>query len=305
MRDRNGAAPSGLGLELPTGSTSFELCLGPLRIRIERLPTTRRAFVERYYSPLAEEPGADADLVVRCREARGTVLPLPPPGGETRLQLLRESQSRFAIRSHWQDGWIDLLTGEAEIVFTSRLEIPFRMSLENFLRTACQLLLVERQAFLMHTAAVIDRAHAFLFFGPSGAGKSTATRNSAPRPALSDDMVLIDVAPLRPHAVAVPFLGTLAPDAALTGSWPIAAALRLRQSSDDRLEPLGLARAVATVSASVPFLHELGLPHEGLTRLVARFCSRVPAYDLHLTDGPGFWSLLGPLDEEGHPASGG
>jgi hypothetical protein len=49
---------------------------------------------------------------------------------------------------------------------------------------------------------------------------------------------------------------------------------------------------VASVSASVPFVHELGLPHEGLTELISRLCGSVPIYDLQLTNSPRFWDVL-------------
>ena len=60
----------------------------------------------------------------------------------------------------------------------------------------------------------------------------------------------------------------------------------------DRIERLSPARAVATVGASLPYVHELGLRHDGLTELIARFCQAVPAADLHFTRSAKFWSLL-------------
>ena len=42
----------------------------------------------------------------------------------------------------------------------------------------------------------------------------------------------------------------------------------------------------------MPFVHELGVPHEGVTSLVADFCARVPAYDLHFTRSARFWDVI-------------
>jgi hypothetical protein len=53
-----------------------------------------------------------------------------------------------------------------------------------------------------------------------------------------------------------------------------------------------MAQAVATVSASVPFVHELGQRHEGLTTVVADFCSNTPVCDLFFTRSGEFWDLL-------------
>ncbi|RMG44718.1 MAG: hypothetical protein D6718_09460 [Acidobacteria bacterium] len=278
---------------VPPGRTTFELTLGRLRVRLVDLPTSWDPFVTEQYAPFAEvpQPGREADLVVRCREEPGTFVPLPPPGEITRLLLEREGPRRFSVRSHWQKGYLDLDRGEGELVLGDRVWDRFSMSVENYLRIAAQLAAIEKGAFLLHTAGVLHRGRVYLFFGPSGAGKSTATALSAPREALSDDMVLVDTAaPVTAHAV--PFFMVYPPEKRLRGAWPVAAALRLRQAAEDRLERLSPARAVATVAASVPFVHELGLSHEGLTRLVAAFCREVPVCDLHFTKSARFWRVL-------------
>jgi hypothetical protein len=284
---------------LPAGSSAFDLPLGPIRARVLDLPTTWD-FVAEHYDPFCAAPdGQPVDLTVTCRYEPGVVVvPLPPPGGSTVLKLDHVGGRRFRIASHWQDGWFDLETGRGEIVLVDRGYTAVRMSIENFLRVAGQLCLVSHDAFLMHTAGILDRGRVFLFFGPSGVGKSTATEFSAPRRGLSDDMVLLELRGDQAVAHAVPFFGKFPAHERVRGVFPIAAALRLRQSPVDRLERLTPARAVATVSGSVPFIHELGLPHEGLTDLVSRFCARVPAFDLHFTRSANFWTLL----DEAFPA---
>ncbi len=281
---------------VPQGRSTFDLLLGGVRVRVRDLPVAWEPFVVEQYSPYATPVGDDApraDLEIACREGDGLVVPLPPPGEMIVIELARVAPKRYTIRSHWQDGWIDLAQGRGEIVLTNRAWDLFSSSIENFLRVAFQVQLIERDAFLMHTAAILDAdRRAFLFFGPSGAGKSTATAFSAPRHALSDDMIMVDVAEDTPRIWSVPFFMVFPPEQRLAGAFPVAAALRLRQSPEDRLDVLSPARAIATVSASVPFVHELGLPHEGLTRLVTRFCARTPVADLHFTKSARFWELL-------------
>ena len=281
--------------QVPPGKVDVDLQLGPLLVRLLGLPTSYEPFVTEHYDPFCAlaDPSREADLEVRCREVPDKiVIPLPPPGGGTVLELHDEGSGRYRICSHWQDGEVWPLEGRGEVVLSSRAYIPFRMSLENYLRIASQLMLIDRGGFLMHTAGILDSDRCYLFFGPSGAGKSTATANSAPRAALSDDMVLIDVSGEVPQAHAVPFFGAFPPRERVRGAFPIAVACRLRQSPDTRIERLPAARAVATISASVPFVHELGLPHEGLTERVMRLCAAVPVCDLHLTRSPDFWNLL-------------
>jgi hypothetical protein len=284
----------GPNVTLPAGRASFELPLGPLLVRVERLPVDPEPFVGEHYSPFVRPPGdaGEADLLVECAESSGIVVDLPPSGGSTRLELTRRSPGVFDIRSHWQSGYVDVRAGRGELILTNRTYLAFRMSLENYLRVASQLMLVERDAFLLHGAGILDQGRCYALFGPSGSGKSTATALSEPRRALSDDIVLIDARESAPLAHSVPFFGAYPPGERVRGSWPLAAMARLRQSEDVRARPLSLARAVATVSASVPFIHELGLRHDGLTRTVAKVCQAIPVLELDFRKDDSFWRCL-------------
>ncbi len=281
--------------DVPEGSCSFDLVLGDVRVRVENLPTPWSPYVDAEFHLFAKPPDSAAlpDVTVQCRyESRPHVIAIQRPGQSTQLEIRRDGPNRFYLASHWHEGIVELSTRSAELTLVSRDWIRFRMSLENALRVIFQLVLIDRGLFLMHTAGIVDAARAFLFFGHSGAGKSTATHFSAPRPALSDDMVLIDMRGATATAEAVPFYGAMLRELRHAGRYPIAAALRLRQAPDDRLERLSLARAVATVGGSVPFVHEFGVSHDGLTDLIARFCSRVTVCDLHFTKSARFWHEL-------------
>lgn len=289
-----GAAPSPLGAPAPGGRADFDLALGPLRLRVGGLPTSWD-FVAQNYAPFCERVSAAAapDLLIQCREEPArAVIPPPPPGGRTVIRVEVETDGRHRIYSHWQDGFVDVDRGVGELLLTDRRTDALRMSLENYLRVASQLLLLSRDCFLVHGAGVLDRDRCFLFFGPSGAGKTTVFNFSAPRPALSDDIVLVDLRGPRPQSWAAPFFGRFPLHERRRGTWPLAAALRLRQACEDRLEPLPAARAVATLSGSVPFVHELGVAHAGVTALAARLCEAVPVCDLHFTKSARFWDLL-------------
>ncbi len=280
--------------QLAPGSTSFDLPLGPVRLRILDLPTAWEPFVSTHYEPFAEPVGDHpADLTVHCSMGSGLVIPLPGPGGTPVIQVEARPGSTYLIRSHWQEGEVDFEAGRARLTLTDGGATEFRMSLENFLRVAGQLLLMRRKAFLLHTAGVLDHGRCFLFFGHSGAGKSTATALSEPRRALSDDMVLIDLAGPDVMAHAVPFYGLFPLKERVRGSFPVAGAFRLRQAATDSLHRLPRARALATVSASIPFVHDLGLPADRLTDLTLDFCSRSPVYDLQFTRSAAFWDVIG------------
>lgn len=276
------------------GFADFDLPLGPARVGIRGLPASFEEFVAPRYGAFAEPPNPlrPPTFAMQFHAGDGVVVPLPPPGGETVLELDALGAGRFALRSHWHRGLVDLASASADITLTERRTDRFEMSFENALRVAAQLHLIDRGAFLFHAAAVIDRGRVHLFFGPSGAGKSTAMRYSAPRVALSDDMIVIDTDGDGVFATTVPFHMKMPPADRVRGRHPVAAGFRLRQSPDDRLERLSPARATATLAASVPYVHELGVPHEGLTALVARAASRFPICELYFTKSARFWDVI-------------
>lgn len=279
---------------VPAGLVDFDLPLGRMLLRVLQLPTSWDGFVHAHYEPFCQQVdrSRQPDLTVTVHSGSGVVVPVPPPGGTTELTVRAESAGRFRIQSHWQDGTIDVAARRGDVTLTDRGHFRFRMSLENYLRVASQLVAIEQDAFLMHSAGVVHDGKVCLFFGQSGAGKSTTTQLSAPRPALSDDMVLLDVSHQRATAHAVPFYGAFPPHERLRGEFPVVGAFRLRQAPEDRLVRLSPARAVAALSGSIPFVHEFGVPHEGLTALAARFCALVPIYELYFTKSPRFWDLI-------------
>lgn len=163
------------------GSTDVDFTLGPVLLRVTGLPVAWDPFIAEHYEGFATpvDPTRRPDLHVVCREEpEHVIVPLPPAGGGTVLELTQRDGGSFEIRSHWQHGTVTPAAGVAELKLTTRNYIGFRMSLENFLRISSQLLLIERGAFLVHGAGIVHDGRCFLFFGPSGAGKSTVTEFS-------------------------------------------------------------------------------------------------------------------------------
>ncbi len=287
----------GPNVPLPEGRSRFDLPLGRLLLRIEDLPTPWSPFIAEHYLPFAVAPGNDKpQLVIRCREALGAdEIPLPPPGEMPVFEFGRGEGEVRTIRSHWSRGWIDAARGEAELTFTSRRYLPLRVSLENFLRIASQLVQTRHEAFLLHAAGIVEGGRCFLFFGPHEAGKSTIAEQSQPRPALSDDLVIVDGANTQVVSFPVPFWGVFSPASRARGEFAVAAAFRLREGRELKLSPLPAALAIATLHANMPFVNDLQLDAQAMTEMLHRFVRRVPVFDLHGVDSPGVWQVLEQL----------
>ncbi|MFN7966997.1 MAG: hypothetical protein U0V87_15050 [Acidobacteriota bacterium] len=287
----------GPNLPLPIGRSRFDLPLGRLLLRIEDLPTPWDPFVAQHYLPFAQPCGQDKPhLTIRCREDLGSdEIPLPPPGEMPIFDFGRGAGDLRTVRSHWSRGSIDATRGEAEITFTSRHYLPLRVSLENFLRIASQLVQTRHEAFLLHAAGIVEGGRCFLFFGPHEAGKSTIASQSQPRAALSDDLVIVDGAEPSVVSFPVPFWGVFAPASRARGEFAVAAAFRLREGEQVKLTPLPAALAIATLHANMPFVNDLQLDPGEMTALLHRFVKRVPVFDLHGVDSPGMWQHLSTL----------
>ncbi len=266
--------------ELPAGNSHVLLTIGDRSILLESLPTSWEPFVAERLVPFAKSARLDAraDLHIRCREAAGLVLPLPQPGQPTAIEVTASGE-RIVVRSHWQDGWFSPARGEGELVFHDRAWDRFGASLENYLRVLTQERALTEPRFLLHAAAVIDDERAIVLLGPSGAGKSTAVAHAAPRPAISDDIVLVELADDEPCVVAAPFHLVRDPSERPVGRFPIAAVLRLRPAEEDRLEALSPARAGAALLAALPFAEDLALPAERRLELAAQLAARVPVFE--------------------------
>ncbi|NJN64009.1 MAG: hypothetical protein HC882_03455 [Acidobacteria bacterium] len=222
------------------------------------------------------------------------MLPLDQDGGPTRVDVERETATRWRVRSHWQDGSFDLKRGTGEVILTERTWDKFAMSVENFLRVMLQAAAFARESFLLHAAPIIDGDRAVLLAGPSGAGKSTAAAYALPRPALSDDLALIDLSREEPRVITVPLYQADPPGQRLRGSFPIAALVRLRQAPEDEVVPMSAA-ARSPPRARSSLARDLGYDAERLVTLTAGLAAHVPAFEARVTKSARLWELLPPL----------
>jgi hypothetical protein len=280
---------------VPEGSTDLDLRVGSLVVRLLALPTTWTPWVDEQLAPFAAEPGGwgTPDLIMSCREERGPVVPLPGPGESTLLEIARPSAERLVVRSHWQDGDVDLAAGRGELVICARAWDLFTMSVENALRVVAQALSLERGAFLLHAAGIVRHdGRAVLLAARSGTGKSTATMLAAPRVPLSDDLVLVEQPSAAPRVAPLPFYPAAAPGERIADPRPIAGVLLLEQSSSTQLAPLSRALAVARLTACIPFVRDLGEDTTRLHALVDALAASVPVHVLRFTKDADVGALI-------------
>jgi hypothetical protein len=285
---------------LPAGDLSVTFEVAGVRVRLDGLPVAERPFLPAHYPGFYSLAPGPAELAVACRlREGGSILPLPPPGGEPSMEVKASGADLVSTRSHWHEAAFDCGAGRGELLLTDLRRAPFRMSVENFLRVAFANLLVRRGGCLVHAAGIVQEGRAYVFFGPSGAGKSTVTELSRPRPALSDDMIAMRLEAGELRAERVPFYGVYPPTERHGGRYPVARLLRLVQDARHALEDLPRAVQVLELRAALPFLD----PSDPRPLDVCgRAAAAVPVRKLRFARDAGFWDLLagpGRRDENG------
>jgi hypothetical protein len=295
---------------VPLGRASFSLVvtLAGARIRLDSFPVSLDPFVVEHYPGHHEVGEGEADLVLSCSvDETGTTFVPPPsvPGEEIRIVIERSGDSLLRIRLLNLSAEIDFERRSGTVVFSDLRYVPFRTSLENLLRIAFSWLLVRRRAFLFHCAGIVRNGRAWLFFGPSGSGKSTITWFSRELPALSDDLIAVDLSGEAPLACRVPFYGLFPPETRAGGDYPVGALFRLRQAppgaTEDRIVPLSPVVASAQILGSLPFVNDPGAASPETIELAFELASRVPVAELAFRRSPRFWDAIDCWAAAGFP----
>jgi hypothetical protein len=120
--------------------------------------------------------------------------------------------------------------------------------------------------FLLHSSAVLQNGRGHLFCGPAGTGKSTVAALSAPRPILTDECTVVNLAPDIPQVSGTPinpFFREKRP-----GEAPLAALHLLTQADRHARQPLPRSLAVPRLSAEV--IAPVGLMEEAAARSLGR-----------------------------------
>ena len=273
----------------PFGAAALDLCLGPLRFRLEGLAGRQCASLNARFHPFAGVPAGEPDLVVGLRRASvGAFLRMRPGTPETYRLDARMAGSRRFLWSYEFAGWMEARDRRAVLALVEPEGALFERGLENFLRVMTASFVLDRGGFLLHHA----RGRAYVFFGPSGSGKTTVTLLSPRDTILSDDLTLVVPGSAGYEAAGIPFGLAHHAVAPTRQSFPIASLNRLVQSASVGRRPLAGGRAVAEVAGSLPFVMRETSQASKAVEVVGRALRTLPVHRLSFRMDDAFWRLV-------------
>jgi hypothetical protein len=137
---------------------------------------------------------------------------------------------------------------------------------------------------MLHAAALVGRAGAFVFFGPSGSGKTTVSELVG-EGVLTDEITAIRPAGSGYVVSSVPWRGR--PRTA-----PLAGLLRLKQAPVTTVTRLSPLETVRHLLPSVFFCRGDAREIARCFETAATLARAVPAYDMSFTRDRGFWDAV-------------
>lgn len=210
---------------------------------------------------------------------------LRPPGSPD-PQVKREGDRLLFSAPGFQADLAD--DGGARLELSAVIPV---LEVDFFLRLVAGILALRRDGILMHTAAVVRDGWAYLFFGHSGSGKTTASRLSAPRQVLNDDLVLLLPEDGGWAAYGTPFTNpTQVPPT--PGRALLDGLYRLVQDPRVYIRPISRAVLLAELLSCVPILAIMPQETQHVVRIESDVIQKVRGGYLHFRKDPDFWDVI-------------
>lgn len=256
-------------------------------VGLEAEPAALSAMVAERYAAFAVAAG-EPDLRVRIAWE---------PGAATGVSILTAGVLKkgedYLLDAPEFYGMIAPSRGQAEL--RMRSDNPTR-EVEYFLRVALALFAWSRGGLLVHSAAVLVGAAAFLFMGQSGSGKSTVVSLSQGRDrsvALSDDLTLLRYTDNGWWVYGTPFwnLQTGARDGQ-TASGRAQVIYKLVQDREVFAEPMSVAAAAAELLANCPIVNNQPDLLADLMLRCRDIIKAVGAQKLRFRKDAAFWDII-------------
>lgn len=265
------------------GLFDLNLEIAGLGIRIEMEDAALHGAALSRYGTFAPTGPASLRLLVQ-----GVEPPERPREGEMVVRPL--GHGRYRIRRPDLECLVDLRNGQA----SARLA-PSPFALDALLRVILTLLLAREGGFLLHSAGLLRRDRAYIFYGVSGAGKSTTVRHPGDAAILSDELVAVRRAGEGFRAYGTPFSGEMGcPGEAVSG--PLAALLKLGRPPGPVLERLGPSEAGRGLLRCALYFGGNRQDTDALLRTCLELAGAVPCYHLRLRLEAPLWEQLDELE---------
>ncbi len=142
---------------------------------------------------------------------------------------------------------------------------------------------IPHQTVAIHTSCIVQQGKAVIFLGESGTGKSTHTRlwreHIEGAFLLNDDSPIVRIVDGKPRVYGSPWSGKT--PCYRQESYPLAACVRLSQAPYNRITPLKLVQAYASLHPSCPpdFAYDEAL-YDHISAFLGQLLSVVPVYHL-------------------------
>jgi hypothetical protein len=196
-------------------------------------------------------------------------------------------------------GSIDLVPSMAGQITTPVNEAGMTASIfENFLRLMVAYRLLQCGGLMLHSAGIVIKNSAYLFYGISGTGKSTLSQmaDEAGYAVISDDLNAVSITAEGARVSQLPFTGSFSDSACQQGDYALAGIFVLEKSAGNAIRHLGLAESLASLMVCSPFVNAnqnlLDLLQDRLLSLV----STVPARALQFTRQANFHDIAQLLE---------
>jgi hypothetical protein len=244
-----------------------------------RLQCADDAFAARLAARYAEfgatvEPVVTIDVTVTA-----PVTPAVPLTWSGPYARVRGAGSSIAIEGLGFTAEYDETAGRGFIV-----QPPDPEPLETLLTAVYASRLLAGGGFMLHAAAIVGRAGAYVFFGPSGSGKTTVSE------LVGEGVVTDEITALRPGGGG--YVVSSVPWRGVAREVPLAALFRLKQAETTAARRLSPVEAVRHLLPSVFFCRGDGPEIGRFFEVAAGLTRAVPVYDLQFTRDARFWSVV-------------
>jgi hypothetical protein len=194
------------------------------------------------------------------------------------------------------EGYINIDEQYGQLNLSSKTPVE---EVDYFLRVAYALLAFEVGGMMFHTAGIVRKGKAHLFFGHSGSGKTTVSRVSDTDTILNDDLLILlpqsgrDQAKFKWMAYSTPFWNPTQVQPTRESA-PVVGIYLLVQDQDVFLEPMGSGQALAEMISNIPVIPDDPARGTELLNRGTTFLKEVPAYRLHFLPDNSFWDVIAP-----------